>query len=246
MRVPAPASESIRITATCVLPEIDDGLVKLGFAAVVLNDDIGRPAFFVNRPLGGFAAIEFFLGPPRRRPVQPQISGAVDHQDDIANGPPAGFEQKGGVEDHGRFALRSALVADVGPAAGESADEASVPGTGARPPRHLPSANTRLATADRSTLPSAAKTASPQRSRSASCTSASSASTAWPVRSASRSAAPKSTSISATSDLPLAIAADQADGFHGIQQRQPIRNRIGQFFTTTTRRTQRCRQSHEC
>jgi hypothetical protein len=94
-------------------PEIDNGVVELSFAAVVLNHDVGGTAFFVDGPLGLFPALELlFAPPPPQGSLQPHVSGTVDHEDDIADGPPAGFEQNWGIEDDGGPAFRTVPLAE--------------------------------------------------------------------------------------------------------------------------------------
>jgi hypothetical protein len=46
-----------------VSPELADGLAKLRFAAVILNDDVSGPAFLFDRPLGLFPVVKFLFGP---------------------------------------------------------------------------------------------------------------------------------------------------------------------------------------
>ena len=187
-------------------PEIDDGLVKLSFAAVVLNDDIGRPAFFVNRPLGLFPAIEFFLGPP---PPQSPLRAA-----NLGGSRPSGPHRKWGPSrlraEWGRRGLPPVCPPpgtgrEGGPSAAGSADEASVPGTGVQPPRHGPRqirvwrlrTDRRYHQPQRRPLPSAL--AAPDVLRRL---------PPAPHGQYGRhpgAPAPKSTSISATSDLPLAM-----------------------------------------
>ena len=101
-------------------------------------------------------------------------------------------------------------------AAGECAGGGAVRGTRARRPLRRASRRRRIAaTAGRSMLPSAARIASPQRATSASRTSGS-CEHLVAGSSASKTPAPRSASSCGDRRLAAGDAADEADGFHGV------------------------------
>ena len=93
-----------------LLPEIDDSLVKLSSLPSFWMTTSAARRFSSTGHWACSRRSNSASGPPRRKPVQPNLGDSRPSARHRKWGP-TGLEQNGGIEDHRGFALCTALVA---------------------------------------------------------------------------------------------------------------------------------------
>jgi hypothetical protein len=93
-------------------PKAANGGAKIFGQARVLDNDIRRAAFPFDRPLGGFAAVEFSFVPAAvGRSGEPDLSRRIHKNDHVAHRSPASFEEERRIQHDGDPAGRYELLA---------------------------------------------------------------------------------------------------------------------------------------